>query len=49
MNRARIGILLVAYNAVSTLSEVLDRIPGSLRDAIEVVLVSDDHSTMWGA
>ena len=34
---------------LSTLSEVLDRIPGSLRDAIEVVLVSDDHSTMWGA
>jgi glycosyltransferase involved in cell wall biosynthesis len=45
MNHARIGILVVAYNAVSTLVGVLDRIPVSLRDSIEVVLVSDDHST----
>ena len=35
----------MAYNAVSTLGEVLDRIPDSLRDSIDVVLVSDDHST----
>ena len=45
MSHARIGILVVAYNAASTLGEVLDRIPESLRDSIEVVLVSDDHST----
>jgi glycosyltransferase involved in cell wall biosynthesis len=45
LNHARIGILVVAYNAVSTLGEVLDRIPDSLRDSIDVVLVSDDHST----
>ena len=41
----RIGILVVAYNAVSTLVDVLDRIPESFRDSIDVVLVSDDHST----
>ena len=45
VSHARIGILVVAYNAVSTLGEVLDRIPDSLRDSIDVVLVSDDHST----
>ncbi len=45
MSHARIGILVVAYNAVSTLVEVLDRIPDSLRDSIDVVLVSDDYST----
>jgi 2-polyprenyl-3-methyl-5-hydroxy-6-metoxy-1,4-benzoquinol methylase len=41
----RIGVLVVAYNAVSTLANVLDRIPESLRSSIDVVLVSDDHST----
>ena len=45
MSRPRIGILVVAYNAVSTLGEVLDRIPGHFLDSIDVVLVSDDHST----
>jgi 2-polyprenyl-3-methyl-5-hydroxy-6-metoxy-1,4-benzoquinol methylase len=42
---ARIGIFIVAYNAVSTLAWVLDRIPESFRASIDVVLVSDDHST----
>ncbi len=41
----RIGVLVVAYNAVSTLRSVLERIPESFRDSIEVVLVSDDFST----
>ena len=45
MTGARIGILVVAYNAVSTLAEVLDRIPESFLPSIDVVLVSDDHST----
>jgi glycosyltransferase involved in cell wall biosynthesis len=45
VRRARIGILVVAYNAVSTLAAVLDRIPDSVRDSIDVVLVSDDYST----
>jgi glycosyltransferase involved in cell wall biosynthesis/SAM-dependent methyltransferase len=45
VSQARIGILVVAYNAASTLGEVLERIPDSFRDSIDVVLVSDDHST----
>jgi glycosyltransferase involved in cell wall biosynthesis len=45
VSRPRIGILIVAYNAVSTLAAVLDRIPESFWPAVEVVLVSDDHST----
>lgn len=39
----RIGILVVAYNAATTLTQVLDRIPPSL-DGLAAVLVSDDHS-----
>ena len=45
MKHPRIGILVVAYNAVTTLVDVLDRIPESFRPSIDVVLVSDDHST----
>jgi 2-polyprenyl-3-methyl-5-hydroxy-6-metoxy-1,4-benzoquinol methylase len=45
MGRPRIGILIVAYNAVTTLASVLDRIPESFRPSITVVLVSDDHSS----
>jgi glycosyltransferase involved in cell wall biosynthesis len=41
----RIGILVVAYNAVTTLASTLDRIPESFRSSIDVVLVSDDFST----
>src|ERR1700733_7104369 len=40
----RIGILVVAYNAATTLHKVLDRIPESVRGDIEEVIVSDDHS-----
>jgi 2-polyprenyl-3-methyl-5-hydroxy-6-metoxy-1,4-benzoquinol methylase len=40
----RIGILVVAYNAVSTLANVLDRIPGEFRPKISDVIVSDDYS-----
>jgi glycosyltransferase involved in cell wall biosynthesis len=42
--RKRIGILVVAYNAASTLAKTLDRIPDELRSDIEEVIVSDDHS-----
>ena len=42
--RKRIGILVVAYNAATTLAKVLDRIPDSIRPDIEEVIVSDDHS-----
>ena len=40
----RIGILVVAYNAASTLRSVLARIPPDFRSRITAVLVSDDHS-----
>jgi glycosyltransferase involved in cell wall biosynthesis len=40
----RIGIIIVAYNAASTLGPVLDRIPSSVRSRVETVLVCDDHS-----
>jgi 2-polyprenyl-3-methyl-5-hydroxy-6-metoxy-1,4-benzoquinol methylase len=41
----RIGVFIVAYNAVTTLGSVLERIPESFRASIDVVLVSDDFST----
>jgi glycosyltransferase involved in cell wall biosynthesis len=44
VRKKRIGILVVAYNAASTLAKVLDRIPVELRPDIEEVIVSDDHS-----
>ena len=40
----RIGILVVAYNAASTLARVLERIPAGFRHRISGILVSDDHS-----
>jgi methionine biosynthesis protein MetW len=40
----KVGILVVAYNAASTLAHVLDRIPPELRDQLHEVLVGDDHS-----
>jgi glycosyltransferase involved in cell wall biosynthesis len=42
--KKRIGILVVAYNAATTLAKVLDRIPAEIRSEIEEVIVSDDHS-----
>jgi methionine biosynthesis protein MetW len=40
----RIGILVVAYNAASTLARVLDRIPESFRPRIDEIFVCDDYS-----
>jgi glycosyltransferase involved in cell wall biosynthesis len=40
----RVGILVVAYNASSTLPAVLDRIPADVRARVSDVLVCDDHS-----
>ncbi len=40
----KIGILVVAYNAASTLAEVLDRIPEAFVPRISEILVCDDHS-----
>ena len=43
-HHGKIAILVVAYNAASTLEEVLDRVPPSMYDQIAEVIVSDDHS-----
>lgn len=43
-SKKRIGVLVVAYNAASTLAKVLDRIPEEIRSDIEEVIISDDHS-----
>lgn len=43
-NEPRIGILVVAYNAATTLARVLDRIPRDFAHRIAEVLVSDDGS-----
>ncbi|MCW2846549.1 MAG: putative glycosyltransferase/methyltransferase [Marmoricola sp.] len=40
----RIGILVVAYNAASTLARTLERIPVEFRQRISEVFVSDDAS-----
>jgi glycosyltransferase involved in cell wall biosynthesis len=40
----RIGVLVVAYNAASTLAKVLDRIPDTIRPDIAEVIVCDDSS-----
>jgi SAM-dependent methyltransferase len=41
----RVGVFIVAYNAVGTLADVLERIPQSFRSEIDTILVSDDFST----
>jgi glycosyltransferase involved in cell wall biosynthesis len=43
-DRPRIGILVVAYNAESTLAATLDRIPADFRERIAEVIVLDDAS-----
>ena len=40
----KIGVLVVAYNAASTLATVLDRIPAEFRPRVAEVIVSDDAS-----
>src|SRR5687767_2956243 len=44
MRNPRIGILVVAYNAESTLRQVLHRIPAEMRPRIEEIFVFDDAS-----
>ncbi len=41
---ARIGILVVAYNAATTLASVLDRVPVDFRKRVSQVFVCDDAS-----
>jgi glycosyltransferase involved in cell wall biosynthesis len=43
-DRERIGVIVVAYNAESTLLKTLDRIPESFRSRIDEIIVSDDDS-----
>src|ERR1700712_215016 len=43
-SRLRIGILVVAFNAESTLQATLDRIPEQLRGRIDEILICDDAS-----
>src|SRR5574338_389224 len=40
----RIGIFIVAYNALTTLAKVLDRIPKDVWDNVEEVVIFDDAS-----
>ena len=40
----RIGILVVAYNAESTLGATLDRIPTEFLDRVDEIIVADDAS-----
>jgi glycosyltransferase involved in cell wall biosynthesis/ubiquinone/menaquinone biosynthesis C-methylase UbiE len=42
--KKRIAVLVVAYNAASTLAKTLDRIPDEIRSDIEEVIINDDHS-----
>ena len=41
----KVGVLVVAYNAESTLARVLDRIPDATQLRLAEVLLQDDHST----
>lgn len=43
-NRLKFGILIVTYNALTTLTKVLDRIPQEVWDRVEEVFVFDDCS-----
>lgn len=42
--RKRIGVLVVAYNAIDTLGATLDRIPKAMMEKLEEIFVFDDHS-----
>jgi glycosyltransferase involved in cell wall biosynthesis/SAM-dependent methyltransferase len=41
----RVGVLVVAYNAATTLTAVLDRLPESFRETVDHILVCDDASS----
>ena len=42
---ARVGVLVVAYNAAATLADTLDRLPASFAARVDDVLVCDDASS----
>jgi len=41
----KVGVLVVAYNAATTLGEVLDRLPESFKKKVQHILVCDDASS----
>jgi glycosyltransferase involved in cell wall biosynthesis len=41
----RVGVIVVAYNAATTLAETLSRLPSSFVETVDHVLVCDDAST----
>jgi glycosyltransferase involved in cell wall biosynthesis len=43
-NNSKVGILVVAYNAETTLAKTLDRIPAEIASSITSVIVCDDAS-----
>lgn len=45
MSDPKIGVIVVAYNAASTLAGVLDRLPASFRARVADVVVCDDASS----
>src|SRR4051812_49792794 len=53
----KIGIVVVAYNAASTLAATLDRIPPEVLRTVAEIIISDDashddtfeHARRWGA
>jgi glycosyltransferase involved in cell wall biosynthesis len=40
----RVGVLIVAYNAATTLTRTLDRLPQSFRESVDHILLADDAS-----
>lgn len=44
MTKKKVAILIVAYNAASTISRVLDRIPGSVKEVVEEIFIFDNAS-----
>lgn len=44
MSQPRIGILIVAYNAATTLRDVLHRIPNEIKEKVEEIFIFDDAS-----
>ncbi|MEI8405873.1 MAG: glycosyltransferase, partial [Actinomycetes bacterium] len=41
----KVGVVVVAYNAASTLTQVLDRLPESFRSRVADIIVCDDASS----
>ncbi|MEI8406055.1 MAG: glycosyltransferase, partial [Actinomycetes bacterium] len=44
-SQEKVGVVVVAYNAASTLTQVLDRLPESFRGRVADIIVCDDASS----